>query len=557
MKKKFFAAMLTCTLVATSLSPVLAAEETEKSGDVVILFTSDVHGGVDQGFSYAGLYAIRESLEEQGDEVLLADNGDAIQGEPIGTMTKGEAIVDLMNAMKYDVAIPGNHEFDYGMDNFLSLTEKAEFPYLSCNFNHNGENVLDAYTIKEAAGVKIGFVGMTTPKTITSSTPKIFQDESGEFVYGFLQDETGEQLYTAVQEAVDAAREEGADYVVALGHMGNEASCVPWTYGDVISNTSGIDVFLDGHSHDTDQLTVKNKDGEDVIRAACGTKLGGVGWSRISAEGELSAGLYTWDNEESAPELLGIENEIKTALDEAGSKLEETLETVVAKSDVLLTINDPEAQDEEGKPIRMVRRAETNLGDLCADAYRNTLNADIGIVNGGGVRADLAAGDITLGDILRVHPFGNQLCMVEVTGQQILDALEWSARVIPEENGGFLQVSGLSFEVHTYVNSGCTADENGMSTGIEGEERRIRNVKVNDADLEPDKTYTIAGPDYTLLNQGDGYTMFDGATVLKEQVMLDNQVLINYITENLGGTIGEDYADPYGQGRIVIVEEAA
>ena len=527
----------------------------EPSGDLVILFTSDVHCGIDQGFGYAGLQQVRSALLARGDDVILVDDGDAVQGEPIGTMTKGEAIIDLMNTLGYEIAIPGNHEFDYGMDQFLALTEKADFTYISSNFNREGELVFQPYVIKELAGKQVAFVGVTTPKTLTSSTPRYFQDDAGNFVYGFFQDMTGEGVYTAVQNAVDAARAEGAEYVVVMGHMGNEVECRPWTYFDVIENTNGIDLFLDGHSHDTEQVTMKNKDGDSVIRSACGTKLSCIGYARIAADGKITAGVYTWNNKDSVPALLGIENEASAAVDAASAALNEKLNEVVASTQVELTISDPVLVDDNGKPIRMVRRAETNLGDLCADAYRIQSGADIAFVNGGGVRVSIAAGDITLNDILKVHPFGNAMCVIEVTGQQILDALEWGARNVPGENGGFLQVSGLSYEIHSYIESGCKTDENTLFAGVEGE-RRVQNVLVGGEPIDPAAIYTLASHDYMLLNQGDGYSMFAGATLLQDRVKLDNQVLIDYITETLGGVVGEDYADPYGQGRIVIVEEA-
>ena len=556
MKKRILALLLTLTLILCCGSFVAFAEgEEETRTDVVILFTSDVHCGIDQGFGYAGLQQIRDSLIAQGNVVILVDDGDNVQGEPIGTMTKGEALVDLMNKAGYEVAIPGNHEFDYGMDQFLALAEQAEFQYISCNFNHEGELVFEPYVIKELGGAKIAFVGVTTPKTLTSSTPSYFKNEDGEFEYGFFQDETGEGVYNAVQTAVDAAREEGADFVVVMGHMGNEEECRPWTYADVIENTNGIDVFLDGHSHDTEQVTMKNKDGEDVIRSACGTKLACVGYCRIAADGTITAGVYTWNNSVSAPVLLGIDNDMSEAVTEASAALNEKLQEVVASTQVKLTINDPEAVDENGKPIRMVRRAETNLGDLCADAYRAQSGADIAFVNGGGIRVNIEAGDITLNDILKVHPFGNAMCVIEVTGQQILDALEWGARNVPGENGGFLQVSGLSYEIHTYIENPCKQDENTLFAGIEGE-RRVKNVLVNGEPIDPEATYTLASHDYMLLNQGDGYSMFAGATVLQDRVKLDNQVLIDYIIDTLGGSVGEEYDNPYGEGRIVIVEEA-
>ena len=554
MKKRFFALLLTFVLIVGCCSFVAFAEGEETRPDIVILYTSDVHCGIDQGFGYAGLEQIRDGLVAQGNVVILVDDGDNIQGEPIGTMTKGEALVELMNEAGYEIAIPGNHEFDYGMEQFLSLAEKAKFQYISCNFNKDGELVFEPYVIKELGGAKVAFVGVTTPKTLTSSTPKYFQNEKGEFVYGFFQDETGEGVYSAVQKAVDDARAEGAEYVIVMGHMGNEEECRPWTYADVIENTTGIDAFLDGHSHDTEQVTMKNKDGEDVIRSACGTKLASVGYCRIAGDGKITAGVYKWNNDTSAPELLGITNDMSKAVDKASNALNEKLKEVVATTQVKLTINDPEAVDENGKPIRMVRRAETNLGDLCADAYRAQSGADIAFVNGGGVRVNIEAGDITLNDILKVHPFGNAMCVIEVTGQQILDALEWGARAVPGENGGFLQVSGLTYEIHTYIDTPCKQDENTLFAGIEGE-RRVQNVLVNGKPIDPKATYTLASHDYMLLNQGDGYSMFGGCKLLQDRVKLDNQVLIDYIVDTLGGTVGEQYDNPYGEGRIVIVEQ--
>ena len=548
--KKLLGLFLALAMLMTGVAMAESAEPVFTQ-DVVVLFTSDVHCGVDQGFGYAGLAAVRDNLAKTN-HVLLVDNGDSIQGEPIGTMTTGESNIELMNAVGYDIATIGNHEFDYGMDRFLELTKKANFPYISANFMYNDELVFAPYVIKEFDGVKIAFVGITTPKTTTSSTPKYFQDETGKFVYTFCQDETGEKLYAAVQKAVDDARAEGAAYVVAMAHLGIEGESAPWMSTDVIANTTGINALLDGHSHSIlEQEKVKNKDGEEVLLAACGTKLQAIGYLRISAkDGSMATGLYKWDtsNTVSLPDLIGLDNEVATKVNEAMDTLNEKLGEVVAKSAVDLVISDPETD------VRIVRTAETNLGDLCADAYRDQSGADIAFVNGGGIRVKIAAGDITLNDILKVHPFGNALCVVEATGQQILDALEWGSRVVPEETGGFLQVSGLTYEIHTYIESSCTADENGLFTGVAGE-YRVKNVKVGGEDLDVNKTYTLACHDYLLKNAGDGFTMFQQDTLLQDSVKLDNQVLIDYITGTLNGVVGEAYANPYGQGRIVAVSE--
>ena len=380
-------------------------------------------------------------------------------------------------------------------------------------------------------------------------------NENREFIYGFLQDETGDQLYEAVQKAVDDARAEGAAYVIVLAHLGDEAECIPWTYADVISHTNGIDALLDGHSHDTEQVIMKNKDGEDVVRSACGTKLAHIGALTITTTGEISSKLYSWNQDIPAPELLNLQNAGAEAVTAESAVLSEKLNEVVATTTVDLTIYDPTAKTDDGKSVRIIRNTETNLGDLCADAYLDQSGeADIAFVNGGGIRVQLPAGDLTLNDILRVHPFGNSLTVIEVTGQQVLDALEWSVHAMPGEFGGFDHVAGLTFELDATIPSPCKQDDNGFFSGMEeGVERRVRNVLVAGEPIDPAKTYKVVSHDYQLLNNGDGYTMFEGATVLQESVKLDNQVLIDYITGTLGGVVGEGYEDPYGQGRIVSV----
>lgn len=521
--------------------------------DIYIICTADIHCGVDQGFGYVGLEQILDNLKAQGCDVILVDNGDHVQGEPIGTVSNGEAIIPIMNSLGYEIAIPGNHEFDYGIDEFFKYTGMADFPYISCNFTKDGELVFSPYVIKEAGGKRFAFVGVTTPETLTSVSPKTFQDKDGNFVYGFMQGD-GSQLYLAVQDAVDKATAEGVDYVYLMAHVGNEEDSAPYNCMDIIANTTGIDVVLDGHSHDLDQMVIKNKDGKDITRIACGYKFDGIGYSHIKAEdGSIDTGIWVWDNPESVPALLNIRNGITDVINNAQAEIEEQIKKVVAKTDVPLTINDPNRKDDKGVPIRMVRSRETNLGDLCADAVRIRTGADIGIVNGGGVRADIRKGDITYGDIISVHPFGNKNVVIEVTGSQIEDALEWSCRSVPDEEGGFLQVSGMTFKVDTKVKSGCTTDEKGMMTGIKGK-RRVFDIKVGDKPLDPKSKYTIAGNEFILLKNGNGYTSFDGAAVTVEDAGMDNQLLIDYIVEDLGGTIGDDYSDPYGQGRIVIDE---
>ena len=547
MKKKLLALTLVlmlllagCGSAAPAETPApTPAEETAYLGldnDIVILYTNDVHCGVDDNLGYAGLATVKNALEAQGKHVVLVDNGDAVQGDTIGTLSNGEYIIDIMNEVGYDVATPGNHEFDYGMDQFFALTEQANFPYVSAHFvDSDGNTVLDPYVIKDVAGVKIAFVGISTPKTITTSTPKYFQDDNGNYIYSFQQDETGEKLYAAVQAAVDAARAEGAQFVIAMAHLGIEEDCSPWTSSEVIVNTTGIDAVLDGHSHSMIQgEKVKNKDGAEVLLSSTETKLAYIGCLTIKDDGSMSTTLIS-------------DNGMKDFIGGIQEEFEELVNTVVASTDVDLIIKDPASGE------RIVRVTETNLGDLCADAYRAMSGADVAIVNGGGVRADIPAGDITYGQIIAVHPFGNEMCVVECTGQEILDALELGCSKLPAESGGFLHVSGMTYTVDLNVESSVKLDENGMFVSVEGD-RRVKDVTIGGEPLDPEKTYTLASHNYKLKDCGDGYSMFADNVFLQDSVMIDNQVLINYIVDVLGGTVGEEYADPYGQGRITIIE---
>ena len=553
--KKLLALVLTFAL-ALAFVPAAFAEGEVEAGDIVILYTNDVHCSVEQeaaddgtvsNMGYAGVAAYKADMKAITSNVALVDCGDAIQGEAIGTLSTGRYLIDIMNEIGYDYAVYGNHEFDYGMSRIQELTAEASFKYLSCNFmdikSDPAKNVLDASAIRDFGDKKVAFIGISTPESITKSTPAYFQDEDGNYIYGFCSGGNGQELYDAVQAAVDAAKAEGVDYVVAIAHLGIDTQSSPWTSREVIANTTGIDVVLDGHSHSTIAgETVKNKDDEDVILSSTGDKLRNLGRLVIKADGTMATSLiaakdYTEQDEATTKYIQEIVGQFEALLNE-----------VIAKTDVDLVINDPETGD------RMVRNRETNLGDLCADAYRTLLDADIAFVNGGGIRDVIPKGDITSGQIINVHPFGNMACSIEVTGQQILDALELGCASTPGESGGFLQVSGLTYEIHTYIPSGVQLDENKVFQGVEGE-RRVKNVKVGGVPIDVNKTYVLASHNYMLKAGGDGFSMFKGAKVLRDEVMIDNQVLINYIQDELKGVVGSEYANPYGQGRIEIVAE--
>lgn len=560
-KMKKIASFLTSITVLLALIltfPVTAfAAETENLG-VVILHTNDVHCGFeadDSTFGAADLAAYKARLESEGYDVILADAGDFVQGGVIGTLSNGEYPMQIMNELGYDVAIPGNHEFDFGMDNFLKLANEAKFPYISVNFTdlRTNKKPFSAYKIIEAGGLKIAFIGLTTPETPSSSTPTNFMDENGNYIYGFLGGDDGTALYTAVQDAINSAYADGADYVFAIGHMGDYVYDEKWSSRTVIEHTSGLSAFIDGHSHSVLEDFVEDKDGKSVPLASTGTKLENIGKITIT-DNEMTCELieksdYTVSADENTAENKAYRN-MTDFIAGINAQYGELIGTVVARTDVELTINDPETGE------RAVRSAETNLGDLCADAYRAATGAEIALVNGGGVRANIAVGDITYGNIIDVQPFGNSLCVVEATGQQILDCLEMGALHCPEEDGSFIQVSGLTYQINKSVPSSVKTDKDGNFIGIDGE-YRVCNVFVGEKPLDLNKTYTVASHNYYLLSYGGGMTMFRDCKLVAKEIALDNQALIDYITENLGGTVGEEYSNPRGSGRIKIIDKAS
>ncbi len=566
-----FAAFLLVLILSASMLPALAQTangEEPVPGDIVILYTNDVHCAVDAktdkdgkltNTGYAGVAAYRDEMASLVglENVTLLDAGDALQGDAIGTLSKGSYLVDIMNQMGYSLFVPGNHEFDYGMARMQELMGQMKARVVTCNFTDLKENklVFAPYAILAYGERKVAYVGITTPESFTKSTPAYFQDESGAYVYGFCESGSGQDLYTAVQAAVDAARAEGADTVIAVGHLGIDAQSSPWRSTDVIVHTTGIDAFIDGHSHSVmESELVPNKDGsKQVVLTQTGTKLANIGRMTLKADGCITTQLisgYTEQNPDTLAFIAQIESEFAADLAEK-----------VGYTEVALTVLDPQTGN------RMVRTRETNLGDLCADAYRYVLGngkpgeaygpADIAFVNGGGVRADIDAGDITFGEVISVHPFNNVGCVVEATGQEILDALEMAARLLPEENGGFLQVSGLSYTIDTSIPSAVVTDDKKNFVEVSGQ-RRVKDVLVGGEPIDPGKSYTLASHNYMLLDGGDGINMFRDNTVVVQPVILDNQVLITYVQDYLNGAVGADYADAYGQGRIQVLtgEEA-
>ena len=523
---------------------------------IIILHTNDVHCQIDQkknkdeivtNIGYAGVLAYKKEMENLHgiNNVTLVDAGDAIQGGPIGTLSKGEYIVDIMNYIGYDIACPGNHEFDYGMENFLKLsTETSKANYICCNFRDlEGNPILSPYTLIKYGDLTIAYLGINTPESFTKSSPIYFQDENGNYIYDFAQGEKGQTLYKTVQKYVDEAIKEGANYVVAIGHLGDEGASEYWSSKSLIKNTYGIDIFIDGHSHEVYSEILKNKKGKNVLLAQTGTKLQNLGKITINTKNKKITSEfisnYKAQDEDAVNYIEGIKN-----------KFSDVLQEVVAKSSVTLTTLDPTTHK------RAIRNSETNLGDFCADAYRAMVGADIAFANGGGIRADIEEGNITYEEIINVHPFGNEICMIETTGQDILDALEVGACEYPIENGGFLQVSGLSYTIDPSIPSSVVFNERGQFVKVDGK-YRVTEVMVGNEPLVLNKTYTLASHNYMIKNGGDGYTMFMDDKMIKDSVVIDNGALINYITENLNGVIGDEYKNPKGNGRIIIKENTS
>ena len=602
-KKRILSLALTAAMVLGAGAPALAAETPDQ--EIIILYTNDVHCGVTDNIGYAGLALYEKQMKEETPYVALVDAGDAIQGAPIGTLSEGGDIVSIMNQVGYDFAIPGNHEFDYGMDRLLELSDQLNCGYYSCNFTdlRTGESVFEPYKIMDFGQVQVAFVGATTPESFTKSTPKYFQDDSGNYIYGFCEDETGQALYSRIQETVDEARTAGADYVILVGHLGNAGITPRWASQAVVANTDGIDAVIDGHSHETvASTTLKNKDGEDVLLTQTGTKLADIGKMTIGTDGTITAelvdqvtggeagasypvqrgdslsriakrelGSYNlWNviyeanrDQLSNPNVIrpgqvltipgsqtaedGKAEDPQTAqfIADIEAQFQETLNTVLATTSVDLTVNDPATGE------RRVRSGETNLGDLTADAYRYVLGAEIGFSNGGGIRDSIAAGNITYNDTLRIFPFGNMGCVAEVTGQQIKDALEMGARNYPEENGALQQVSGLTYTIDSSIPSSVQLDDKRNFVAVTGP-YRVTDIMVNGEPLDLNRTYTLASHNYLLKDGGDGMTMFAGCNIVKDEVMADVDLLSAYVRDNLGGVVGEEYANPAGQGRILI-----
>ena len=536
-RHKLLALALSLALLLSLAVPVCAAETTtsttkDLTGHIVILHTNDVHGGI---AGYAKLAAAKESYTASGAYTMLVDAGDYIQGDPTVSASQGKTAIELMNSTGYDAATVGNHEFDYGYANLKTISAQANFPILAANVQYNGATAFDSHTIFTAAnGKKIGVFGLETPETATKAHPAKIQGVT--FV-------GGQDMMKLAQTEVDTLKAAGCDYVICLGHLGIDAESTGNRSIDVLNAVTGIDVFIDGHSHSTlDQIKAATNGTGKVGNAyltSTGTKLANVGVVDIAPDGTITTSnvpldTLTAENADTAAVIQRIQQQIDA---DYGA--------VFAQSEVQL--NGEKAQ---------VRTGETNLGDLITDAMlwqAGTLGekVDAAVNNGGGIRASLSVGGLTKKDINTVLPFGNTLYLVKLTGAQLLEALEASTCSLPESIGAFPQVSGIEYTVNTGAKFSSTENYPGSTYGKPNAVNRVTIQSVGGAAFDPAETYTIVTNDF-LGAGGDTYYTFKSSPVGYDTGVPLDEVLMDYITAQCKGTITKA---AYGQtaGRIHMI----
>lgn len=541
---KRFALILAAVISLAACSP--RAYRASAGDEIVILYDNDVHCNVD---GYVAMAALKAAYSEECSNVCCVSSGDFVQGGTLGAASKGGYIVSLMNTVGYDVVTLGNHEFDYGMARLGELSSSLNAEIVDCNLYdlRSGEaaRMYEPYSIRTFGRTKVAFVGISTPYSFVSSTPSYFQNEAGEYVYSLSSDD----FYEVVQGAVDQARGEGADYVVALTHLGDDTALDEINSLALAESTSGIDVILDGHSHSTVPcLWLTNKAGEDIIMTSTGSGFRNIGVLRIAPARRLAG--KTTASANCATELIATSDiapegdaaaKVSAVVAEVRREYEAYAGRCVGSCEAFLAVAD------EGSP-RAVRYREMGIGNFCTDAIRTRMGSQIAVLGGGSIRAALPAGPISFNDIFAVFPFGNTIATATLTGQQILDMLEFSANSVPVEFGGFLQVSGLRLTIDKSVPSPVVVDDKKMFLRFDGTQRRVSDVSLENPDgtlepLDPAGTYSVAGSAYLLKEHGDGYSLLSGAPVVDTGV-LDVQLLEDFIGEDLGGVIPARYSAP-------------
>ena len=529
--KKLSALFLALVMAFSLAVPAGAANwDDDLTGHIVILHTNDVHGAID---NYASVAALKDAYEAAGAQVLLMDAGDFSQGSTSVNVSEGATAVELMNMAGYDVATTGNHEFDYGYANLKTLMEQAEFPILAANaFTAEGDLAMDGDNLTFQLGdVTVGVFGLATPETATKAHPAKLEGVT------FLAED---ELFNCAQEQVDELTAEGCDYIICLGHLGIDAESTGNRSIDLLENVTGIDVFIDGHSHSTQSDIAEETNGTgmvgDTVLTSTGTKLESVGVVDIAADGTIDASTISME-ELNATEGFTPDQDIATRVSEINAQIEEDMGQVIGTSEV----------DLDGVREN-VRASETNLGDLITDAMlwqagQDNEEVDAAITNGGGIRASIAAGDITKKSVNDVLPFGNTLYVVELTGAELLEALEASTYCTPEPVGAFPQVAGIEFTINTGAAYDAGENYPGTTYAEPASINRVTILTVGGQAFDVDATYTIVTNDF-LAAGGDTYYAFSAAESGYDTGISLDQVVMDYITEELDGTVT---AARYGQ----------
>ena len=535
-------------------------DDTEKSNDIIILHTNDVHSGVQDSIGYDGLMLYKKQLMRKYKNVILVDIGDHVQGGTMGFITKGEAIIDIMNKLEYEAVTIGNHEFDYGISQLENLEKLLNCSYISCNYclKTDKKSIYAPYKIIEKGGKKIGFIGVTTPQTLTQTFLVTLLDSNGELIYDFLTDNHSQELYDRVQQHIDEIKEQGADYIIILGHLGIGVDVLEeYTSAGLLKNLKGVDALIDAHTHLIYSQTTPDKDGKEVILVQTGTKLTNIGVLTIHTDGTLSH-----ENIDEVPydpyfadETLNVtrsnvvryvDKEMNQFINDISDSFTDKLQEVIGKTGFILNIYKNATESLEYS-TQLNIFSENALCNLVTDAMREIGEADVSIMNAGTVITDINQGDIRYQDIINIMPFSNDILVQKITGQTIFDALEFGVRVLPDRTLRFPQVSSITYKVDISINSTVEVDENEVFQKL-GKENRVYDVKVNGEDLDLQKTYTIASHSF-ILNGGDGYSMFVGQEIIKTSVGIDSEVLLDYIKNNLNGTIPNKYRT--SEGRLI------
>jgi len=560
--KKRISVIVTVILLLSVMTAAFASSAEESAAEAVsvfpagspdevaavILHTNDVHAGYADYIGYDGLVLYKKELEALYHNVLLVDAGDAVQGTVIGSLSKGTEIIGMMNRAGYDLAIPGNHEFDFGFDALEECSELLSCGYICANFcTADGEPVFRPWKILEAGDLKIGFVAVVTPDTFTRSMIRNVVNEVGEPMYDFLADDTGDRLCGALQKSIDEVRANGADYVILIAHLGSDTNASSiYSSNAVVGKLTGLDMVIDSHTHEVYNRQIPDREGRMIPIAQAGEKLKAFGQLTIYRDGHLEETLV-----DQVPSVSGIPSELvqrkktdryvdpemKAFLDDITASYEPLLERKIGYNPADLVVWDG---------VRDYNRGEENgLCDLVADSQRALTGAQAAVIQAGSVRNNLNAGEVTCKDVLNTLPYFNEIVKVSVSGQMILDALEFSVSFLPQRVGGFLQVSGISYSADLDLESSVQKDEKNQFICVDGN-YRVHNVKIAGRDLDPKAEYTLS-TNMFLLTGGDGYTMFKEADILETMPLSDNEMLMKYIEDNLGGMIPEKYGKPLGR----------